>query len=450
MARRVEQRGYQYSCTKIVLVLTVLNVLLMLRLLHNGCTKIYLEPSKFQITSLKTQPKEKCKFETSSFKLDPRLARWDSQRRYKMIDRALVGVRYLKLSDEFSVCLATQTSVEKLDSLVHIANHWSGPISIAVFVVGDDEYAIVREYIKFLRQCFSRVKNQVSFHLAFPSEQVPSSSPPPKNISARNCGKHEAVLEELVLQRATEIVEWHRNNPYPQNHMRNLARKNCLTPQVFLTDVDVIPSIRAAEGLHEFFKTENCTKCAYVIPTYELATNWPFPRTKKQLVRLSRNGLARPFHQKIFLLNSFATNHSKWEEDTIEKPVHVSHNVTHLKFYYEPFYISEDSAPPHDERFIGYGLTKNTQVFEMSIAGYKFFVLSPVFTVHWGLQNNVRRPMWRERQNNNNYRKLYSFKREIYIRHNYRLSHPTTSSTLTDSEGEILLPPAGSTQHSSD
>ena len=40
----------------------------------------------------------------------------------------------------------------------------------------------------------------------------------------------------------------------------------------------------------------------------------------------------------------------------------MSHNVTNFEFLYEPFYVALDTAPPHDERFIGYGYTRNTQV----------------------------------------------------------------------------------------
>lgn len=41
---------------------------------------------------------------------------------------------------------------------------------------------------------------------------------------------------------------------------------------------------------------------------------------------------------------------------------HVSHNVTNFEFFYEPFYVASDLVPPHDERFLGYGFTRNTQV----------------------------------------------------------------------------------------
>ena len=50
--------------------------------------------------------------------------------------------------------------------------------------------------------------------------------------------------------------------------------------------------------------------------------------------------------------------------------VHVSHNVTAFEFFYEPFYVSLDSAPLYDERFEGYGFTRNTQVFMIQSEDY--------------------------------------------------------------------------------
>ena len=98
--------------------------------------------------------------------------------------------------------------------------------------------------------------------------------------------------------------------------------------------------------------------------------------------------------------------------------VHVSHNVTAFEFFYEPFYVSLDSAPLYDERFQGYGFTRNTQAYEMWTAGWQFQVLSPAFALHWGLQDKKGRPSWRERQNSNNRRKFPHFKKEIFAKYN--------------------------------
>lgn len=101
-----------------------------------------------------------------------------------------------------------------------------------------------------------------------------------------------------------------------------------------------------------------------------------------------------------------------WTNET-----HVSYNVTNFEFLYEPFYVSKDAdTPEHDERFIGYGFTRNTQVYEMFVAGFSFYVLSPVFTLHPGLQN--RKPqLIREQQNNKNRRSFDGFKREVFARY---------------------------------
>jgi hypothetical protein len=53
----------------------------------------------------------------------------------------------------------------------------------------------------------------------------------------------------------------------------------------------------------------------------------------------------------------------------------------------------------------------------MFVAGYQFQVLSPIFTVHWGLQNKKSRPAWRERQNNINRKHFEIFKREVFARY---------------------------------
>lgn len=46
---------------------------------------------------------------------------------------------------------------------------------------------------------------------------------------------------------------------------------------------------------------------------------------------------------------------------------HISHNVTNFELLYEPFYVAADTVPAHDERFLGYGFTRNTQVRRIDI-----------------------------------------------------------------------------------
>lgn len=53
----------------------------------------------------------------------------------------------------------------------------------------------------------------------------------------------------------------------------------------------------------------------------------------------------------------------------------------------------------------------------MYVAGYQFKVISPSFTVHWGLQTRKSRPSWRERQNSANRKHFEVFKKEIFARY---------------------------------
>ncbi|KOB72483.1 putative trypsin-like proteinase, partial [Operophtera brumata] len=62
-------------------------------------------------------------------------------------------------------------------------------------------------------------------------------------------------------------------------------------------------------------------------------------------------------------------------------------------------------------------ITNNTGVYEMFLIGYQFRVLSPIFTIHWGLQARRNRPLWREKQNEKNRKHFETFKRELFARY---------------------------------
>ncbi|XP_037947584.1 beta-1,4-glucuronyltransferase 1 [Teleopsis dalmanni] len=353
-----------------------------------------------------------------------KIGRLDNKLLYKMYDFALVGDDYTKTSADSLVCLATQSSVERLDSMAQVAVKWDGPISLAVFVVGNEEFTILQYYVTYLRLCFINIRNNVTFHIAVPRghEPDPESTKLIDMHKGFNCQQPEQTLRRLLKTRSIETMRWRIRNNYPQNHMRNFARKGCQTKFVFLTDVDIVPSDNIVPLLNLFLRNEYCTnRCAYVIPTFEIDFRVKFPSSKKELLRLYRKGLARPFHEKVFIYNQYATNFSRWFSNTeTEETVHISHNVTNFEFLYEPFFVAVDDAPAHDERFMGYGFTRNSQVYEMYVAGFSFFVLSPIFTCHWGLQQKKSRPVWREQQNNLNRKRFETFKNEIFAR--YKIS----------------------------
>ncbi|XP_068147016.1 beta-1,4-glucuronyltransferase 1 [Drosophila tropicalis] len=355
--------------------------------------------------------------------LDLSYGRWDNQHAYKIKDFAIVGDQYTESSENSLICLATQSSVERLNSLAQVSANWYGPISVALFSASNEEFLILQYFITYMRLCFPNIKANATFHILIPRdyEKLPKVVTLPFILKGKfDCRYPEKTLKALLKLRTLKTLQWRQRNTYPQNHMRNLARKGCQSKYVFLTDIDIIPSTNIVAQLNDFFKGERCIKnCAYVIPTFEIDVRAPFPRSKKSLLRLIRKGLARPFHEKVFIYNQYATNFTKWLSTNLNETdvTKISHSVTNFEFLYEPFYIAMDNVPAHDERFTGYGFTRNSQVYEMHIAGFEFYVLTPVFTCHWGLQRKQTRPAWREQQNNINRKKFDGFKSEIFARY---------------------------------
>lgn len=263
--------------------------------------------------------KQKCIVEkevthdADALNLDLSLGRWDDNRRYKLFDNIFVGDKYAFKNDVHKTCLATQSSLDKLHSIVDVSNNWNGPISLAVFAAYEEELTSLLMYILYLRKCNSKIRENVSFHLGLARERKPKHVVlDMEQLDDLDCASPRVVFHSILKLLHKGMNFWRDKLPYPQNHMRNLARKNCQTKYVFLTDVDIIPSKGMAEGIDDFITRENCAKkCAYVVPTYELDERVSFPMNKTELIRLANKGLARPFHQKVFIYNQFATNFSR-------------------------------------------------------------------------------------------------------------------------------------------
>ena len=245
------------------------------------------------------------------FNIDWRLSRWDSKHRYKFLDFIWPGNKFLELSQKYTVSIATQSSLEKLHSIVQVSRHWTGPISLAIFVAGE-EFVLTEIYISYLRECFPHVKDQVSFHLSYSWDYPPSDAPNLAFDYKKDCSNPEFVMSELLKLRRPQTIEWKNKSLYPQNHLRNQARTNCQTEYIYVIDVDIIPCIGMADNLDQFLRNSQCQKkCAYVIPVYEIDEKAGFPRNKSEMLKLAKNKKARPFHQKIYALAQSATDYAR-------------------------------------------------------------------------------------------------------------------------------------------
>jgi beta-1,4-glucuronyltransferase 1 len=173
----------------------------------------------------------------------------------------------------------------------------------------------------------------------------------------------------------SEVLSELRSNmqlPYPQNVLRNVARRHCRSEWVACPDVDMVfPAADATvqpswtQRLAQFLrssKAQECGKCAFVLPLFEVQhENRTLPADKTQLRQYVDAGRARPYHTEVFVQNQAASKLNDWIKRPQTSAVDVAYSVQY-KFWYEPVFIARHSAPKFDERYIGYGMTRNTQV----------------------------------------------------------------------------------------
>jgi len=271
------------------------------------------------------------------------LGRWDDSRSFVIRDFAVTGRHFHSTAVSHNVCLATQSSLDRLHWLGESSDHWRGAISLAIYL-DDDEVGIFYKVLTHMRRCHSDLLANIAFHVVSAAGQsmtLPAafsatfaSSASSGSSSSKtwteaddgdegtsasaaqstpvNCTGPSEALTWLLKERPSLSAKWESGRPYPQNLMRNVARKGCPSHYVLLLDVDVIPSYNMAESLAEFLDqpsvVAHCTKCAFVVPTYELDYSADFPQNKTQLLTLENQGRAQPFHHKAFRYNQFASN----------------------------------------------------------------------------------------------------------------------------------------------
>ena len=292
---------------------------------------------------------------------------FDKYRMFRSHMFSVAGSDWSQLSRSRLVCLGAQTSLDRLDELTELVTPWSGPVSISVFVP-DIELALGLKYIQYLRSCYPAIHRQVSFHLTYPADhpglQELSSH---QLLDGLDCRQPKQVLDLLLEQRDEEMLGWRTSYPYPQNLLRNLAKKGCQTNYTYIPDIDMVPSPGMDLQLESFLRKDqernNCTQCAFVIPTYEISLNSShLPQTKTELVEFLKEKEARQFHEEIWSLNQQPSDLKRWEKIPETNEVEVAYKVEKYKLLYEPIYVSRGDTPAFDERFIGFGFTRNSQV----------------------------------------------------------------------------------------
>ncbi|CAN7948496.1 unnamed protein product [Ixodes hexagonus] len=217
----------------------------------------------------------------SKFTLPP--FKLDSQSLYRVHESAIVARNDSSFSNS-TVCLATIASMDHLLWLPELSEHWTGPTSVAIFYRQTLDLRLLVAYLTLLRTCFKNIRDNFNFHFITPALQNSTQDNVVFNSDDLvTCDDYERLLEAFLV--VVKERKWDRV-PFPQNHLRNVARDGCArNPFVYLTDVDVMPQYGLHQRLDRFLTHRPpCEKCLYVVPAFEGTEVTEHPRTKKELL----------------------------------------------------------------------------------------------------------------------------------------------------------------------
>ncbi|XP_039723808.1 xylosyl- and glucuronyltransferase LARGE2 isoform X8 [Pteropus medius] len=233
------------------------------------------------------------------------------------------------------VTLVAQLSMDRLQMLEALCRHWPGPMSLALYLTD----AEAQQFLHFVEA--SAV------------------------LSARQDVAYHVVYREGSL--------------YPINQLRNVAMAQALTPYVFLSDIDLLPSYSLYDYLRasiEQLELGSGRKAALVVPAFEtLHYHFTFPNSKAELLALLDAGSLYTFRSHEWPQGYAPTDYARWRE--AQAPYRVQWAAD-----YEPYVVVPRDCPRYDPRFVGFGWNKVAHIVELDAQEYELLVLPEAFTIH--------------------------------------------------------------------
>ncbi|KAK3932404.1 LARGE xylosyl- and glucuronyltransferase 2 [Frankliniella fusca] len=242
--------------------------------------------------------------------------------------------QYEPSPDGFDVTLVTQLSMDRLQMVELLCQHWEGPISLTLYL--------------------SDAEAQ-QFLLYALSSQLLSSR--------KNIGFH---------------IVYKEGNFYPVNLLRNVGLQQVDTPYVFLSDVDFLPMYGLYPTLKKAIQAQNMQneEKALVIPAFETQRyRITFPKSKAELLHMLDMGTLFTFRYHVWTKGHAPTNFAKWRTATTPYKVQWEPD-------FEPYIVVRASVPQYDTRFVGFGWNKVSHIMELESLGFQWVVLPNAFMVH--------------------------------------------------------------------
>ncbi|XP_053134978.1 beta-1,4-glucuronyltransferase 1 [Hemicordylus capensis] len=317
------------------------------------------------------------------------------------------------------VVLVTHTSLGNLHHTQQLVERWGGPVSVALFAPGLAEVRLATVMVYALAALCMPVRQLVRLHLVCHADQVatfPELQDQGEFARLQACGDVFAKLAQVGAGRRNYAMDV-ANASYPNNLLRNVARRVVGGHWMLVVDMDMVPS----EGLREDFlafsrAADEGTPGVFVVPAFEIRHTRRIPGTKTELLQLYQVGEIRPFYEELCARCQAPTNYSHWLNLPVGGPLRVTYEVQ-WRDPWEPFYIGASSVPPYDERFKQYGFNRISQACELHVAGYRFSVLSNAFLVHKGFKVAGEFHAQKDSENQRNKLLFRQFKQELKTRY---------------------------------
>lgn len=233
------------------------------------------------------------------------------------------------------VTLVAQLSMDRLQLIESLCKHWQGPISLSLYM-SDSE----------VQQFYSYVMESETLR------------------ERRNIGYH---------------IVYKDGSYYPINILRNVALSQVVTPYVFLTDVDFLPSFTLYEYLKRSISDMGLVtrkETALVVPAFETQRyRINFPRSKSELLAMLDMGTLFTFRYHVWTRGHAPTDYLKWRTATTAYQINWEPD-------FEPYIVVRRDVAQYDSRFVGFGWNKVSHIMHLHAQGYHFFVLPDAFIIH--------------------------------------------------------------------
>ncbi|KAF6211820.1 hypothetical protein GE061_012335 [Apolygus lucorum] len=408
------------SWTKIILLLT--SVVAVLQVIHlvllNHLDTLRLQKAKVLRTVKESAIPHEVEVKNIISVLDDALKNkhlLDSTGSYRIANVNFETKQYVYSAPIPDIALVTQCSQHHIYKLIRLSKRWQGPISVAIYM---DEEAVAEVFHKvaLLMTCFPAFRENVtiSFVSPLPAKNRPSAVP---ILDAKD------LCQEENYDGGVASTNYASSEGYPNNLLRNVARRASNTEFVLVIDVDMLPSenlrqdfllFATQRGL--FKKNNHLEKIVFVVPAFESKENVVPPLNKGQLLSLVETGEVRPFYSQLCSKCQAPTNYDAWLNEPAGAEMATMFDMI-WRDPWEPFYISSNNVPLYDERFKQYGFNRISQVCELHVAGYTFSILNNAFLVHIGFKTTSSFHEDKEKDQERNRMIFRQFKAELKLKY---------------------------------